>query len=162
MVRILKRLRNEMAEQGVSIAKTTPSYLIECLVWNVPGDGFSHDTYRADVRYVLAHVFNQARSDESCSEWGDINELKYLFPAQQPWTRQSAHSFVSGAWDYIATEAQSTTVRLLSTSKAARATKMEGAYWTDRNTRGDMILTERRAEVFDSYSDAAGAFGLTR
>jgi len=40
--------------------------------------------------------------------------------------------------------------------------RMEGAYWTDRNTRGDMVLSDRRTQMFDSYSDAEAAFNAKR
>lgn len=104
ITRVLKRLRNEMADNGISVAKPISSYLLECLVWNVPNIGFGHDTYIDDVRYVLAHTFNETINDEKCHEWGEVNELKYLFRSSQPWTRQQAHDFISAAWDYIGFE----------------------------------------------------------
>jgi len=36
---------------------------------------------------------------------------------------------------------------------------LEGVYWTDRETRGDMKLTDRRAEQCGSYDAAKKAFG---
>lgn len=102
-VRILKNLRNEMLEK----AKTSidaPSYLLECLAWNVPNDGFLHDSYRDDLRYILAHLFNNTRKDEECTAWGEINELKYLFRGSQPWTRDLAHTFTDDAWKYMGFE----------------------------------------------------------
>jgi hypothetical protein len=104
ITRVLKRLRNKMAENGIAAAKPIPSYLIECLVWNVPNEDFGHDTYTTDVRFVLAHTFNETIADAKCSEWGEVNELKYLFRGSQPWTRQQAHDFLSAAWDYIGFE----------------------------------------------------------
>lgn len=101
VVRILKRLRNKMADEKISAAESIPSFLIECLVWNVPNEGFAHDTYRADVRWVLAHLFNETRNIDSCQEWGEINELKYLFRSSQPWTMDQAHQFTSAAWNYF-------------------------------------------------------------
>src|SRR5712691_5358765 len=85
VTRILKQLRNEMVEDSYEVADPIPSYLIGCLVWNVPIEGFGHDTLTADVRYALAHLWNETRTDESCSEWGEINELKYLLRTGQPW-----------------------------------------------------------------------------
>ena len=40
VVRILKRLRYEMVDNGHTVAEPIPSYLLECLVWNVPNEGF--------------------------------------------------------------------------------------------------------------------------
>ena len=63
VIRILKRLRNEMAENGHTVADPIPSYLLECLVWNVPNEGFGHAEYWADVRYALAHFPANGRRD---------------------------------------------------------------------------------------------------
>lgn len=103
VVRILKRLRNEMNEAGITAAGPIPSYLIECLVWNVPDVGFSGQYYK-EVRYSLAHLFNSTLAEENVKEWGEINELKYLFRPGQPWTREKAHAFLSAAWDYVGFE----------------------------------------------------------
>lgn len=104
LTRTIKNLRVQMADDGKEAAKPIPSYLVECLVWNVPDEGFNHDTYTADVRYVLAHLFNNTKNYDDCKEWGEVNELKYLFRTSQPWTREQAHAFISAAWDYVGFE----------------------------------------------------------
>jgi hypothetical protein len=101
VIRMLKRLRNEMQDSKIVAANSVASCLIECLVWNVPNDQFGHDTYTADVRAILAHLFNNTMKDELCSEWGEVSELLYLFKGGKPWTREQAHAFISAAWDYI-------------------------------------------------------------
>jgi hypothetical protein len=40
-------------------------------------------------------------------------------------------------------------------------TGLEGVYWTDRLTRGDITLAERRKELFDSFESAATQFGVS-
>ena len=100
-VRILKRLRNRMVDEGIEVASPIPSFLIECLVWNVPAGSFGHTTYTADVRSALATTFNATLTDAACSEWLEVSQLKYLFGSTKPWTRQQAHSFLSRAWDYL-------------------------------------------------------------
>ncbi len=104
MIRILKRLRNDMQEKNITEARNIASSLIESLVWNVPNEGFGHDEYSADVRYVLEHIFNETRDDARCNEWGEVNELKYLFRATQPWTRVQANSFLHAAWNHLGFE----------------------------------------------------------
>jgi hypothetical protein len=101
MVRILKRLRYYMEEKNVAAAEGIPSYLIECLVWNVSDAAFGHSSYTNDMREVLAQTFNGTITDEACREWGEVNELKYLFRPAQPWTQTQAHTFLSAAWDFV-------------------------------------------------------------
>ena len=101
VIRILKRLRDKMQDQDVAIAKKTPSFLIECLAWNADINAFHRGTYTVIVRHLLADLWNRTRKDEDCSDWGEVNELKYLFRIAQPWTRQEANEFLQAAWGYI-------------------------------------------------------------
>jgi hypothetical protein len=101
MIRAIKRLENEMVEQR-ALASPVPGYLIECLVWNVPDPGFGHTRLLDDMQYILATAFNATmHDDDACHDWGEVNELKYLFRASQTWTREQAHRFAGAAWDYI-------------------------------------------------------------
>lgn len=104
MVRILKSLRNRMNDEGHAVTEPIPGFLTECLTWNVPDTAFGHNSYTADVRASLAHLFNNTMSDEQCSEWGEVSELKYLFRSSQKWTRRQAHDFLDAAWDYLELE----------------------------------------------------------
>lgn len=104
VVRILKHVKNEMEENGDASAGRVPSYLVECLVWNVPNGGFGNSSYTADLRAALLHLYSSTKTDSTCSEWGEVNELKYLFRASQPWTRVDAHAFVVAAWGYCELE----------------------------------------------------------
>lgn len=101
MVRTLKRCRYEMEDKGVREAEGIPSYLVECLVWNVPDKYFGNTAYVDDMGGVLAHTIVKTRTDEGCSEWGEVNELKYLFRGVQPWTRKQANDFLLAAWSYM-------------------------------------------------------------
>ncbi|NOK02937.1 MULTISPECIES: nucleotidyltransferase [Myxococcus] len=99
LVRVLKRLRDEMVAEGNTAAEPIPSYLIECLVWNAPTQAFVHDEYAENLRAILFHLFANTLTDAECNEWGEINELKYLFRMSQPWTREDVNSFVVAAWN---------------------------------------------------------------
>ena len=92
ITRALKRLRNEMADEGVSQADPIASFLIESLVWNVPNEGFGHEAYADDVPFALAHTFNNTMKDDDCKEWGEVSDLKYHFRGVQPWTPEQAHT----------------------------------------------------------------------
>lgn len=101
IIRALKRLRNEMADNSIVAAKPIPSYLIECLVWNAPNNCFGNPRYYDDMRAVITSVWNGTRTDEACHEWGEVNELKYLFRLSQPWTRAGANAFLEAAWRHV-------------------------------------------------------------
>lgn len=100
-IRILKRLRDKMQDENIAFAKSIPSFLIECLVWNAEIEAFAKNTYTDILRHVIADTWNRTRRDEDCTEWGEVNELKYLFRNSQPWARKQANDFLQSAWDYI-------------------------------------------------------------
>jgi hypothetical protein len=101
VVRILKRLENEMVDRGA--IGEVPSFLIESAVFNVPNDHFDYSTWTARVRAALAHIFNGTMNDDCVrsSDWMEVNRIKYLFHSSQNWTHEQAHEFASKAWDYV-------------------------------------------------------------
>jgi hypothetical protein len=101
LVRILKSLRCEMADEGVAAAPPITSFLCECLVWNTPDSHFANATFYEDLRTSLLHLYSSTETDESCRDWGEVSELKYLFRPSQKWTRQQANDFVVAAWSHV-------------------------------------------------------------
>lgn len=101
VVRIIKKLCNLMAEKGYSEAKPVPSYLIECLAYNVANHSFNGTSWITLVRSVFCSIWSATKDDESCKSWTEVDEIKTLFHPSQPWTRQQAHDFVSKAWELI-------------------------------------------------------------
>lgn len=101
-VRVLKNLKYEMQAGGTEdqkkAARAAPSYLCECLMFNVPD--FIGDSPREYVRNAVAYLYQQTKTEGGCSEWGEVNELKYLFRGPQPWTREQSNSFLFHAWQY--------------------------------------------------------------
>ena len=97
MVRVLKGISVDMEKNHLG---TIPGFLIECLVWNTPNNQMGNSTYSLDLRNILVYLYEQlgvAASDE----WGEVSELKYLFNAQQKWTKQQARDFVNSVWNYV-------------------------------------------------------------
>jgi hypothetical protein len=101
VVRIVKRLRNEMADSKIGSAESISSYLIECLVWNVPNEKLAQDSYYGTVRSVLAFLFNNTRNYEDCKDWGEVSELTYLFTKHTKQKREMVHEFLDQAWEYV-------------------------------------------------------------
>ena len=93
LVRILKKLRNYMADSASSNTNLIPGYLVECLCWNSPNSNYFYPTWESRVRQVLSHIANSTQCDQSCSSWREVDDIKVLFGQGQPWTRNAAHTF---------------------------------------------------------------------
>jgi hypothetical protein len=100
-VRVLKNLCGEMSDK--SIPETTPiiGFLIECLVWNVSNGLLADPSYYERLKSVIAFLWERTSTQAGCNDWGEVNELKYLFRDGQKWTREQANAFLLAAWSYV-------------------------------------------------------------
>ena len=98
-VRLLKKINYELAEDGY-----IPSFLVECLVWNVPNKVLSQNsTYTYKLKHVLHHIHSNTKKGNSnlCDDWGEVSELLYLFRGDKGWTKKDAANFAFKAWNYV-------------------------------------------------------------
>lgn len=101
-IRILKNLRNYMIEKySISEAKGIASFLIECLVYNVPNAQFGNGEYWQDIYRVLSFIVNATSDSEKSPAWVEVNGVRYLFDSEQLWSRAQAASFAKAAWEFL-------------------------------------------------------------
>ncbi|MEU3457705.1 nucleotidyltransferase [Micromonospora sp. NPDC006766] len=101
-VRIMKRVENAMVLDGKH--KEIPSFFVECLVYHCPDDIFLRSTWTKTVRGVISHIFHGLEGSEpedDSQRWREVNECKYLFHANQPWSRADGRAFAKAAWNYL-------------------------------------------------------------
>ncbi|WP_395840503.1 nucleotidyltransferase domain-containing protein [Cystobacter fuscus] len=107
MTRILKRLRDEMKEQGSSEVKAeanaAPSFLLECLAFNATDACFNRveGSYYEDVKAVILECWSRTRDDAQGASLVEVSGMKPLFGPGQPWTRTDANTFLARAWNYV-------------------------------------------------------------
>ncbi len=108
VARILKNIKFEMMGSKdpttAALARAIPSFLAECLVFNVPASYFhpGSDGYVDDVRNVLAYLWDATKLESPLwSTMMEVNRRKTLFLDGQPWQRQGVHDFVVAAWTYL-------------------------------------------------------------
>lgn len=103
MVRALKKLQTYLVKAG-SLDEELPSYLTECLVSNVDDDQLGNPTYRADMRAVLAAIYNATLASGDSDDWLEVNRLRYLFRGDKPWTTAQVHAMADAAWEAVGFE----------------------------------------------------------
>lgn len=102
-VRMLKRLRDELVELKAIPKGSVPSFLIECLVYEVEDE---HFLVEADDRYDrllrIVRRINERLNDQSwVANATEINGIKFLFRSWQPWTVDAAKAFTVAAWNRL-------------------------------------------------------------
>jgi hypothetical protein len=101
LTRIYRNLRYDMINNGEVVNTNITSFLLECLVWNVPNSYFNDYTNWTDrLKESIRYLYQQTESDELCDEWGEVSELLYLFKARK-WSRQEVNNFLVQVWNYL-------------------------------------------------------------
>jgi hypothetical protein len=94
VVRVLKSLRENIRNSGNPAVADTPSFFIECLVFNAPDQCFGHETLYEDCCSVINTLFSMLQNLDSIRGMVEVNRIKGLFSGEQPWTHQTAEFFV--------------------------------------------------------------------
>lgn len=101
VVRILKRLNAQMENDGIKGLDNISSFLIECLVWNVPNENFNNATYSVDTENVLRYLYHSTKDIALCDQWGEVSDLLYLFHSGRKYTLSEVNSFTVKAFNHV-------------------------------------------------------------
>ena len=96
----MKHIRNEMVDDKKANGEKITSFLVECLVWNIPNSTITgHTTWTETVKQVIIYLYN-AIKDGKHYDWGEVSEMLYLFRGRK-WTDQDAKQWLYDAWNYL-------------------------------------------------------------
>ena len=100
LVRIVKHIRNNMADDRVINGDIISSFLVECLVWNLSNSNINNFTnYTNLLRNFITTEWNQMERGEH-RDWGEVSECLYLFRGHK-WTDKDAKDFLLKMWRYL-------------------------------------------------------------
>lgn len=101
LVRIFKRIRNKMCDENLIEKDRITSFLVECLVWNVPNTTITNSsTWNIVIKNSIVYLYN-AINDDKCGNWGEVSERLYLFHNGRKWTKDNAKDFLLKMWNYM-------------------------------------------------------------
>ena len=101
LVRIMKHIRDDMVDDGKTDGDKITSFLIECLVWNVPNDTITgSNTWAGTVQNAISHLWNDIKDDKH-KEWGEVSERLYLFHFARKWTAEGTKDFLYNMYNYL-------------------------------------------------------------
>ncbi len=101
VVRALKAVENDLA--GLGEIDALPSYLMECLTYNVPDQVLTGDTLDEAFCGAIAHL--RGRLNAFWGDWREMrepNEMKRVFQDGQKWKVQDARQLLEAAWSHLA------------------------------------------------------------
>lgn len=101
LVRIFKRIRNAMVDDGKANGDKISSFLVECLIWNVPNNiimGYS--TWAETIKEAIIYLYHAIEEDKQ-KDWGEVSECLYLFNDGRKWSVEDVKSFLLAMWIYL-------------------------------------------------------------
>lgn len=104
VTRILKRLRDDMQSSGGGAgraAANTQSFLLECLAYNASDHCYQREHLYDDVRAVITEMWQRTRPETEDLVLLEVSGRKWLFGANQPWSKSEAHTFLLAAWQHV-------------------------------------------------------------
>lgn len=101
-VRLYKRIRNKMIDDGLNISSNISSFLLESLLWNVPNEMYTNEiTWNGILRSTIIYLYNSTKTEEGCKDWGEVSEYFYLFHNGRKWNRVETNNFLVQMWNYL-------------------------------------------------------------
>ena len=100
LVRIMKHIKNDMANAGITDDDIITSFLIECLVWNIPDEVICRcNTWNETICLAIYYLYNEMKS-QRYMDWKEISGMLLLF-RDRKWIGQDVMQWLLGAWHYM-------------------------------------------------------------
>ena len=101
LVRIMKHIKNNMVDDYATNGDKITSFLVECLVWNVPNEIITgYSTWTVTLREVIRYLDHEIGAGGH-TEWGEVSDILYLFHNGRKWTDQDAKQWLVDAFNYL-------------------------------------------------------------
>jgi hypothetical protein len=102
LTRLHRKLRYKMKDDGVAFNTNITSFLLECLVWNVPNKIMNdYDSWTERLKQSIIYIHEQTKEESTCKEWGEVSELLYLFHSGRKWSRTDVNEYMVQLWNYL-------------------------------------------------------------
>lgn len=102
LTRLHRKLRYKMKDDGFTFNCNITSFLLECLVWNVPNRIMNdYDTWTERLKQSIVFIYEQTKEDETCKDWGEVSELLYLLRGGRKWSRADVNEYMVQLWNYL-------------------------------------------------------------
>jgi len=102
LCRIVKSLRYRMVDEQVAFPVTVKSFLLECLLYQVPNSIYNDNTSWTDrLRGAILWLYNQMKDVNAVKDWLDVSGCLYLFHDSRGWTAADVSQFLIVLWNYL-------------------------------------------------------------
>lgn len=103
LTRIYRKVLYKMSDENEAISSNNiTSFLLECLVWNIPNKIFNqNDSWSNMVEESIIFLYQNTKDENKCDKWGEVSELLYLFHSGRKWTIIDVNAYLVQMWNYL-------------------------------------------------------------
>lgn len=96
----MKHIKNNMVEDKKVDGDKITSFLVECLVYQIPNDIIINNlTWTETVRQAIIFLCNEMKNGRH-KEWCEVSDMLYLFRGRK-WTDLDAKQWLYDVWNYL-------------------------------------------------------------
>lgn len=101
LVRIMKHIRNDMYQENIIDGNKITSFLVECLVWNIPNYIIiNNNTWEETIKNSIVYLCNSFYNN-NYSDWCEVSEHICLFHNTRKWSAQDTQNFLVKMYAYL-------------------------------------------------------------
>lgn len=90
-----------MIEDEENVSDNITSFLLECLVWNVPDRIMNdYENWTDRLRESIKYIYDKTKEESFCKEWGEVSDLLYLFIGRK-WNYKDVNSYMVLLWKHL-------------------------------------------------------------
>lgn len=102
LTRLHRKLRYQMIDDRIAVSENITSFLIECLVWNVPNRIMNdNETWTERLKQSIVYIYEKTSTEDDCKDWGEVSELLYLFKGNRKWSYEDVNNYMVLLWNYL-------------------------------------------------------------
>lgn len=101
LVRVVKRIRHQMIKESKPVDNAISSFLIECLIWNLPNEIIVIDCPTERLKQTMICLHNATLDENRCREWKEVSNILPLFDNTRKWNILKTNLFIRQMWHYL-------------------------------------------------------------
>jgi len=101
LVRVVKRIRHQMIKENQPVDNAISSFLIECLIWNLPDNNIIIDCPIERLRQTIIFLHDATLDENRCKEWREVSNILPLFDNTRKWNISKTNLFLRQMWHFL-------------------------------------------------------------
>nr|WP_317198952.1 nucleotidyltransferase [uncultured Psychrobacter sp.] len=101
LVRVVKRIRHQMIKEHQPVDNAISSFLIECLIWNLPNNIINIDCPTERLRQAIIYLYDATLNESKPKDWKEVSNILPLFDSTRKWNISKTNSFLIQMWRFL-------------------------------------------------------------